>query len=45
MIAFRAIMFVAAVGIGSVLVRNTTDMLTCMAHGKRCIEDTPAATR
>jgi hypothetical protein len=45
MIAFRAIMFVAAVGIGSVLVRNTTDMLTCMTHGKHCIEDTPAATR
>ena len=41
MIAFRAILFVAAVGVGSVLVRNTTDMLTCMAHGQRCIEAAP----
>ena len=45
MIAFRAIMFVAAVGIGSVLVRNTTDMLTCVTYGKGCIENMPGATR
>ncbi len=45
MIAFRTILFVAAVGIGSVLVRNTTDMLSCMAHGVRCVEGPTIATR
>ncbi len=38
MIALRAMLLAVAVGIGSVLVRNTTDMLSCMAYGMRCIE-------
>jgi hypothetical protein len=45
MIAFRAVVFVAAVTVGSVLVRNTTDMLSCMAHGVRCVEQTPNPSR
>jgi hypothetical protein len=45
MIAFRAVLFVAAVGIGSVLVRNTTDMLSCMARGQRCIDGIAAPAR
>jgi hypothetical protein len=44
-IAFRAALFVAAVGVGSVLVRNTTDTLTCIVHGKHCTEYVPVATR
>lgn len=38
MIAFRIVLFVAVVGVGSVLVRSTTDMLGCLVHGTRCVE-------
>jgi hypothetical protein len=44
-IAFRAVLFVTAIGVGSVLVRNTTDTLTCMVYGKQCVEHVPGATR
>lgn len=35
---FRAVVFIAVVGVGSVLVRNTTDMLKCLAQGVACVE-------
>jgi hypothetical protein len=38
MITFRIVLFVAAIGLGTVLVRNTTDMLTCMSQGTHCPE-------
>jgi hypothetical protein len=38
MITFRIVLFAAAIGLGTVLVRNTTDMLTCMSHGTQCSE-------
>jgi hypothetical protein len=41
MILFRTILFVTAVGIGSVVVRNTTDMLSCAVHGERCVQEQP----
>lgn len=45
MIVFRVVLLVTVVSIGSMLVRNTTDMLTCMSFGTRCIQDPPGPTR